>query len=105
MNDVKSGNLDQSYDHLIKGDQNKEESKNREIDDNEELKEGFIGDLYKTVHKEKMDKDQSNQFNMNEASNDRSRAKTAFMVAAMGSTLGELNKLDDKPNMPMINNI
>lgn len=128
MNEGANG-LDQSYDHLLKGDQRKEESKitslygnlddnfeanpdpNLDLEedpglgDNEELKEGFIGDLNDSYTKEK-NIDEIEKFVLEGISNDRTRVKTAFQTRQAGTPLGEVNKSNESKIIePMVNKL
>jgi len=100
INDVDNDNLDRSYDHLIKQNLRKEELKQKELDENEELKEGFIGDLYNSALKEEK-RNKPTLFNTNEMSIERSRAKTSLFGGIMETTHGDIIR----PREPMINNI
>lgn len=105
MNEGQVDGLDQSYDHLLKGDQRKEESKLDNLCDNEELKEGFIGDLNGSYSKDR-NLDELEQFILDDVPKDRTRVKTAFQSRQMGTTLGEVNKSHDgKIHSPMVNKL
>ena len=104
MKDPGAEDWDKSYDHLVKGDQRREESKYDEL--NEELKEGFIGDLCKSSLKNNPNENKEDIFPMPEMDEDRSRCKTALINGGMRSTFEESKIINNvTPITPMINNM
>eukprot|EP00344_Euplotes_crassus_P005676 CAMPEP_0197017532 /NCGR_PEP_ID=MMETSP1380-20130617/79594_1 /TAXON_ID=5936 /ORGANISM="Euplotes crassus, Strain CT5" /LENGTH=113 /DNA_ID=CAMNT_0042444643 /DNA_START=709 /DNA_END=1046 /DNA_ORIENTATION=- len=80
-----------------------EESKDEKFEDNEELKEGFIDNLYKSSPKQNSfnEIDKILTYDLPEG---KSRVKTAFQPKRNNTTLGEINKShENKIVEPMIN--